>query len=493
MRTVTNPFWSNWKLSLAAVVIIAAVAGLISAWLTPRGPVTTSAALLSMLAALGIGLIAGLMMGTRWAALLAPAVFIAVFELARLNFDGPSVDGIHLGSTYGVIAFLTGRLAHAILVLAPMILGVMVGVWLAARLGKSAAPMMGIAGWLITTLLTIALAVVALSIARPASTAAILDQDGERLAGSVAELINIPVNGNNQALMLRGRSSENPVLLYLAGGPGGTDLGAMRLDVALEERFVVATWDQRGAGKSYAALDPSETLTLDQVIADTVEVVNYLRQRFEEDKIYLVGNSWGTVLGVLTVQQHPELFHAYVGAGQMVSLRDTDVMFYQDTLAWAEKTGNSPLLATLRKNGPPPYQDLLKYEAALSHEHDWNPYPELDFNKEMPAILFVTEYTWMDRINAFRGFLDTFAVLYPQLQTIDFRRDVQRLDVPVYVVLGRHEVRGRAVLAEEWFNGLDAPSKELVIFEHSGHRTLFEEPAAFSALMTRVLNDTYTR
>ena len=167
-------------------------------------------------------------------------------------------------------------------------------------------------------------------------------------------------------------------------------------------------------------------------------------------------------------------------------------MFYEDTLAWAEQTGNNALAATLRRNGPPPYNNLLDYEPALSHEHDWNSYSELDLSKEMPNNLFVPENTLMDRINGLRSFLDTFSVLYPQLQNIDFRRDLPALDVPVYMVIGKHEARGRAVLANEWFEMLKAPSKEKIIFEHSGHRPLFEEPAAFASLMARVLNETFT-
>ena len=491
MRTVFESFWSDWRIGLAIAVGIAAGAGLISAWLTPRGPITTPQALTSMAAALVIGMLAGLVMGSRWSMLVTPAVFAVVFELARLGVSGPTVDGIHLGSTYGVIAFVVGRLVHGVLVLAPMILGAVYGVWLAARLGREASAGMGIAGWTLTGLATLALIGVAVLVARPATTHPIVGPDGELLPGSIAELITVPIGGHDQALMIRGRSIDNPVLLYLAGGPGGTDLGAMRADVGLEQDFVVVAWEQRGAGKSYSALDPVETLTLEQMVADTIEVTNYLRQRFGQDKIYLVGNSWGTTLGVLALQQHPELFHAYVGTGQMVSQRETDIMFYEDTLAWAERTGNDALADTLRQNGPPPYEDLLDYEPAISHEHNWNPYPELDTSKEMPGNLFVPENSLMDRINGLRAFLDTFSVLYPQLQDIDFRSYVTSLDVPVYIVIGKHEARGRAVLAKQWFEMLEAPSKEMTIFEHSGHRPLFEEPAAFASVMTRVLDDTY--
>src|SRR5690606_35983866 len=102
---------------------------------------------------------------------------------------------------------------------------------------------------------------------RPASTAPIVGGDD-----GVAELVMVEINGHDQGLMIRGRSPDNPIMLYLAGGPGGTDLGAMRRDVGLEQHFIVATWDQRGTGRSYPALDPTDTITLEQMVADAVAV-----------------------------------------------------------------------------------------------------------------------------------------------------------------------------------------------------------------------------
>ena len=491
MNKILANFWSDWKMGFAAAMVLAVVSGLISAWLTPRGPITTREALISMIAALLIGLLAGLLMGNRWSLLVTPLVFVLVFELARIGVDGPMVDAIHLNSMYGIIAFVLGRVFHGLLVLAPLILGAACGVELAARFGAEMTNPMEAAGWTLASLVTVGLVALAVSIARPGKTSPILDPNGEPLPGNVAEIITVSIGGHDQAMMIRGRSVDNPVLLYLAGGPGGTDLGAMRADVSLEQDFVVITWEQRGVGKSYSALDPVETLTLDQMVADTIELTNYLRERFDEDKIYLVGNSWGTILGTLAVQEYPELYHAFIGTGQMVSPRETDIIFYEDSLAWAQQTGNDALVADLQQNGPPPYDNLLDYEPAISHEHDWNPYPELDMSKEMPAILFVPENTLMDKINGFRSFLDTFSILYPQLQDIDFRTDVTSLEVPYYMVIGAHEARGRAVLANEWFEMLSAPSKEKIIFEHSGHRPLFEQPDDFASVMADVLEETY--
>jgi pimeloyl-ACP methyl ester carboxylesterase len=491
MQTILRHLWSDRRIGWAVAAAIAIGAGSFSAWLTPRGPVTTTGALVSVAAAGLVGVAAGLATGSRWSLLVAPVVFVSVFELARLGVDGATVDAIHLGSTYGIIALILGRLLHGVLVLAPMILGCVYGVWLAARLGRKTSTRGGAVGWTLAGLATVALVVVAALIARPATTPPIVGPDGGPLPGSIAELTTVRIGGHEQALMIRGRSVDSPVLLFLAGGPGGTEIGAMRADTDLEQDFVVVTWDQRGTGKSYAALDPTATLTLEQTIADTIELTDYLRQRFDEDRIYLVGQSWGSTLGVLAAQRRPELYHAFVGSGQMVSQRETDVMFWEDTLAWAERSGDEALAATLRENGPPPYDTLLLYEPALSHEHDWNPYPELDVSKEMPGNLFVVENSLMDRVNGLRGFLDTFSVLYPQLQGIDFRRDVPSLDVPVYMVAGQHEARGRAVPADEWFAALEAPSKERIVFDASGHRPNFEQPGRFAEVMRDVLSDTY--
>lgn len=492
MKNLLETIWSNRRIAVLIVAVLSSFAALLAAWVMPRGPLTSTQALLIMAIGLLLGLTAGLVFGRGWTALLAAGVFIAVYELSRLHVQGPTVDLITLNSVYGVIAFITGRLVYWALLLLPMIPGSVLGSTLAGRLSERFSAQGSILRGLTAILVGIAVVALAVVILRPAKTHPVIGQDGVSVPGSVAELTQVEIGGVQQTLMIRGRDQDNPVLLYLAGGPGGTDLGAMRADTSLEEYFIVVTWDQRGTGKSYAAIDPLDKMTLDQMLSDTIEVTNYLRERFGEEKIYIVGNSWGTILGTLAVQQHPELYYAYVGTGQMVSPRETDVMFYEDTLAWAEQTGQVDLVNTLKQNGPPPYADLLDYEPVISHEHDWNPYPELGNSVEMPFNTFVPENTFMDRVNAMRGLLDTFAALYPQLQEVDFRSDISRLELPFYMVLGAHEARGRSVLADEWFEMLSAPYKEVVVFEHSGHRPPFEEPGTFTELMKQIRDDTYS-
>jgi pimeloyl-ACP methyl ester carboxylesterase len=450
-----------------------------------------------MVLGLGTGVLVGLVLRSRWAMLVAPTVFVAVFEALRGGLTGPTVDGIHLTSTYGIMAFVVGRGFHGLLVLLPMLLGASCGAALARRPRGAPAGRVSFFGWLRRVVAgTAAVAVVALAafVARPAATDPIVDAEGETVPGSVAELTTVDVGNHELALMIRGVDTGNPVLLFLAGGPGGSELGAMRRhSAALEDDFVVATLDQRGAGKSYPALDPTGTMTVEEAVADTVAVTGYLRDRFDEDQVYLVGQSWGSTLGILAVQQRPELYRAYVGVGQMVSQAATDRLFYDETLAWAGEQGDTDLVATLQANGPPPYTDPLKYEPALSHEMEMHPYDHSTNSEgagQMSENILVREYTLLDQVHLLGATVDVFSVLYPQLQGIDFRSQATELDVPVYLAQGRHEAPGRQLLAREWFTDLQAPTKQWMYFETSGHRPLWEQPEEFHDLMTTVLDET---
>jgi pimeloyl-ACP methyl ester carboxylesterase len=178
----------------------------------------------------------------------------------------------------------------------------------------------------------------------------------------------------------------------------------------------------------------------------------------------------------------------------MVSPRETDRIFYEDTLAWARRTNNAGLVDTLTASGPPPYRNILDYEPALTLIDKVHPYDHSRNDEGAGGNsenLFVEEYTLPEQVHNLAAWLDVFAVLYPQLQNIDFRTDATKLDVPVYLVQGRHELPGRAVLADQWFQLLNAPTKKLIVFDTAGHRALFEQPDRFHQVMTEtVLRET---
>jgi pimeloyl-ACP methyl ester carboxylesterase len=441
-----------------------------------------------MAVGLMVGWVCGVVLRSRWAMLLAPIAFMIVFELVRMGTAGPTVDA-PAASTYGIFAMVVGRGFHGLVALTPMVLGAALGAGFARRWAATVAdqPIAGTAGLYVrrgvAVLTALVLVVLAAFAARPATTDPIVDASGAQVPGSIAELTTVNAGGKELGLMIRGASMDNPVVLFLAGGPGGSERGAMRNHLeALEETFTVATWDQRGTGTSYPALDPTETLTLDGQVADTIEVTDYLRDRFGQKKIYLLGQSWGSTLGVLAVQEAPDRYAAFIGTGQMVSQLETDRIFYDDSLAWAEDEGNDALADKLRGIGPPPYSEMLDYETALSYEHEVYPYdhtPNSEGEAGYSENFFVPEYTLTDQIHLLGTFMDTFATLYPQLQEIDFRRTATEFEVPMFFVQGAHEAGGRSVLFDEWYPMIEAPEKDLTVLETSGHRPLFEQPDEF--------------
>jgi pimeloyl-ACP methyl ester carboxylesterase len=481
--TPTRPGIPALALASGSVLAFA----LASASLMPRGPVTTAQALTTMIVALVVGTVVTATTGKRWAIAVAIAAFVVVFEVARIGAWGPTVD---VPASFGVVdllAFSLGRIVHGLLALLPMWVGGLIGLAVAPRLGTPVSPPLGAGGWIVTSVLGLVVVIVGVIFAQPARTPPVVGADGQPLPGSIAELTTARIGGHEQAIMLRGRDASAPVLLHLAGGPGGTDIGAMRLDTGLEQHFVVATWDQRGTGKSYPAFGPAETLTLDRVVADTIEVTEHLIDRFGHDRIYIAGQSWGTIPATLAAQRRPELYHALIGTGQMVDIRETDRLFYEDTLAWARANDDTDLVQRLEAMGPPPYADVIgDYPVIVGPERALNPYPEFDGRTEMDATIWGPEFSVMDSINAIRGLADTYTRLYPQLQDLDLRERVPALEVPIWIVMGEHEARGRVEPAREWFEALQAPEKHWVVFDASSHRANFERPAEYARLLAEV-------
>jgi pimeloyl-ACP methyl ester carboxylesterase len=335
-----------------------------------------------------------------------------------------------------------------------------------------------------------------------AHTPAILGADSLPLPGSIASLEKVKLGGVEQWLVIRGQDVNKPVLLFLSGGPGASEAArVLRFNGELEKHFVVVIWEQRGCGKSYPSLNPKSDLTVDQYVADLIELTDILRERFDEQKIYLVGHSWGTIIGVLAAQQRPDLYHAYVGTAQMVDVLETDQMIYDLMMEHSRKSGDTAFVQTLETQGPPPYfgkSPIQPYATLFGREYQVFEAPNIkdpEYRRDGDILMLMLkqpEYGWLDRVYYLLGLMNTFNVVYPQLQEIDFRADATRLDLPVYIVLGRHDMNNPSQIPEEYFHLLEAPQKKLIFFENSGHGMIWEEANLFHRLMVdTVLPETY--
>ncbi|WP_246274000.1 alpha/beta fold hydrolase [Phytohabitans houttuyneae] len=449
----------------AAALAVAVLWGVVAARWTPRGPLTNADALWSVGISAAVGLAAGWASRSRWSMLAAPAAFVAALELTRAGVPGPSVDAPH-ASPFGILALVTGRGVHGVLSVLPLVLGAAYGAGLTRR-GQRASRIRRAA----TALVTAALVALTAAVAIPARTAS-------TGPGGVADLAAV----HGLRVMIRGQDAAAPVLLFIPGAPGGSELGAMRRRLApLEKRFVVATLDRRGGGGSYPALDPTGAATLDGAVADTIAVTDYLRDRFGRARIYLLAHSGGSIVGVLAAQRHPDRYHAYIGTGQAVDLTASDRIFHTDVLAWARATGRDGLARQLAAQGPPPYDSVYGYEPLMTYA------PEA-YGQGTPAFTVdVPEYTLLQKVHTLNAILDTWSAQYPSMARVDLRRDVPRLEVPAYFVQGGREMRGLAVPFAQWYERLQAPRKHQEVFAAAGHRAMFDEPGRFVSFMERLL------
>jgi pimeloyl-ACP methyl ester carboxylesterase len=237
---------------------------------------------------------------------------------------------------------------------------------------------------------------------------------------------------------------------------------------------------------------PIETLTPERFIEDAHALTLYLRERFQQDKIYVYGVSWTSILGIWLVQRYPELFYAYIGNGQMVNTLKDDQMGYELALNYALERGERAKVATLRRNGPPPYSGaglLQKYVAYLDVLNVMMGEPALSV--VVPIVPFIApEYGLVDKINHTRGLMESFTVVYPQLGDLDFTTQAVRLEVPVYIFAGKEDVNALGSLIEEYYNVLEAPSKQLIWLE-GGHGLSDESlPQFVDVLVNTVLPET---
>ena len=317
-------------------------------------------------------------------------------------------------------------------------------------------------------------------------TAPFKDAAGRPVPGSVAEAGFWRIGGIDQWVVVRGRSRENPILVVLHGGPGSPEGALFRaFNADLEDAYTVVHWDQRGAGRTYDKATPLESMTIERFIADLDELVGQLLARFGKAKVVLAGHSWGSVLGVLYAARFPAKVSVYVGIGQVADMEASEAASYAFALKQARERHHRKATAQLVRIGPPPHAmkqvgTQRRWLMALGGAFG----PNLTLGRMIRRAITAPDSSIFDLVKLLQCSMFSTKALWPALMDINFIRDVRRLEVPVFLALGRYDMQVVATVSAAWFEMLEAPSKELVWFEKSGHMVPFEEPAAFDAMMT---------
>ena len=320
----------------------------------------------------------------------------------------------------------------------------------------------------------------------PGKSEPFLDENHNLLKGSISEKIRVTINGVEQGMFIKSKDIHNPVLLFVHGGPGMPEYWlTQRYPTGLEDHFTVVWWEQRGAGLSYNPDIPPETMTVEQFVSDTLEVTNYLRQRFGKDKLYLMGHSWGSYIGIQAVAREPDLYHAYIGMGQVSYQIQSENLAYTYALEQYKKIGNINMVHRLEAAPPTMTVPLpARYEALRdAYMHGIGIGTTHDMKSVVTGIFLPSwqfrEYTLGEKVNLWRGKISSRSRdfnLWDKVQVTDLTQKVTELAIPVYFFHGKYDYTCAYPLAQDYFEQLEAPVKGFYTFEASAHSPIFEEP-----------------
>lgn len=314
-------------------------------------------------------------------------------------------------------------------------------------------------------------------------------ENGEAWPNSIALLEEIPIGGVEQWLLIRGHSLDNPILLWLHGGPGSSQMPITHAyDSELEKEFIVVHWDQRGAGKSNPSYFDESTMTYEQFISDAHQVTLYLKERFGKDKIYLLGHSWGTQIGLPLAARYPDDYHAYIGVSQVVHQEMSQGIAYEWLALKMQKSNKLKDLEILEGLGHPPYNEHDDFITFIRLVDAYKGSYDIPFFTLARIALSSTEYTIRDMFAWMRGSYRGSGPMWSEQAYKEYNAIQQFpvLQVPVYFFQGSHDYNTPLRATIEYFELLQCPAgKQLLIFESSAHTPFLGEPEAFQqALFT---------
>ncbi len=327
-----------------------------------------------------------------------------------------------------------------------------------------------------------------------------LDKNGKPLAGSISEKIFIEAGGVKQGMFIRSRNTENPVLLYVHGGPAFPNYFLIdKYKPGLEDYFTVCYWEQRGGGLSYSPDVTLNSMNFDQLASDAIEVTNYLRERFKKDKIFIIAHSGGTPIALLAAARNPELFEAYIAMAQITKQKESEIRAYQYMLEQYTQKGDQKALNELLKYPVPGSDsDIATFYKSVTrdkHMHKLGIGTMHQMNSVFMDIFIPVwkcrAYTIKEKMNIWKSkfsFLPKTNLIGEMLST-DFSEKIQKLGIPVYFFSGKFDLTVNIDLTRAYCHQLQAPVKGFYTFENSAHSPVFEEPSRVRQILEHdVLN-----
>jgi len=353
---------------------------------------------------------------------------------------------------------------------------------------------------LIVILLCLITFITTLFLISPGKLKPYTDKEGQVLTGSITEKIFIKIGGVKQGMFIKGKDIKNPVLLFVHGGPSFPEYFLVdKYPTGIEDNFTVCYWEQRGGGISYTPDVTLESMTLKQLASDAIEVTNYLRHRFNKEKIYIMAHSGGTAFAIQAIESYPQLFHAYIGIAQITRQAESEVLCYKYMRDQYITHGNSKMVAELNKYPVlenesfilPFFNSVLRDKA----QHDLGIGTMHNMRSIIKDVFLPVwtckAYTIREKLNIWISkfsFLKSTGLRSEIIQS-DITTQVTRLEIPVYFFSGKYDLTVNKDLSKEYLKTIEAPVKGFYTFNESAHSPMFEEPQKLKEILTNdVLN-----
>jgi pimeloyl-ACP methyl ester carboxylesterase len=303
---------------------------------------------------------------------------------------------------------------------------------------------------------------------------------------------NMEIHGSKQYVSIRSKKSDAPLLLYLHGGPGDAALPlVLKYNKELENYFTVVVWEQRGAGKSYYKFEANNELTIDTFVEDTYALVQSLLTQFNQDKLYLVGHSWGSIIGLKFIIRHPELIHTYIGCGQVIHMKKSSQLSYEYAMQKNLEKSNNKIVEKLKSidylyTGENWLNDLLfttkqvvKFEGSL--------YGKTNYNNFIWEFITSNKYNLRDLVNRQKGSLQAIEYFWQELMGVDFENH-QEFEVPIVFIEGRYDYHVSSTMVRDFFEAVKT-EKEFHWFDQSCHFPQWSEADKFNNILISLLEN----
>ncbi len=328
------------------------------------------------------------------------------------------------------------------------------------------------------------------------------EKNGNPLAGSISEKTFVKIGGIKQGMFIRGKDLNNPVLLYVHGGPSFPNYFLIdKYAPGLEENFTVCYWEQRGGGLSFTPEVSLESMNFEQLSSDAIEVTNYLRERFKKEKIYMIAHSGGTPIAITAAQKAPHLYYAYIAMAQITNQKESEKIAYKYMLEQYQDAGNQKAVNELKKypvlesdsNIVAFYKSIVRdqsmHELGVGTMHRMK---SVFWDIFIP-VWTCKAYTFGEKINIWKSKFSFLPKtnLFNEMFANDYSEIVPKLEIPVYFFCGKYDLTVNHDLAKSYFEKLESPLKGFYTFENSAHSPIFEEPQKVKRIIVDdVLNGT---